>query len=184
MIAKVDLIPMTVPVTEMKYLVRMAKAACIGGKSNIRGADRNDKLLEDQVVGQIGQYVGSRWLQGNPLPYVQARWVANQNPTVGDGGSDILGSNLDFKASLVRTPGGDPLDYRLAVRPRERHDGWVYVLVLVTKLVRKEPVESLIVGWASDRMLPTRPESSGVFKGAFIINARDLNPVPPITWWK
>ncbi len=184
MITKDDLIPMEIPAPAMRTVYQMAKAACIGGHSHIRGDNRQEKLMEDQLVGQIGQYIGSQWLYGSPRPYLEARYVANKNPTVGDGGSDIIGSNLDFKASLVRHPGRDPLEYRLAVRPRERHQGWVYMLVLVTHLTRKQPVKALLVGWASDRMLPQRPEDSGVFKGAFTINARDLHPVPPITWWQ
>jgi len=177
-----DIIPWTIPPHEMPLIIRMARAACIGGSSNIRGDNRMATLSEDQLVGQIGQYVGSLWLFGSTDSYVQARWIANQNPTVGDGGSDIIGANLDFKASRVRNKERDLLSYRLAVRPRERHTGWVYVLILVTKLTRGEPVTAQMIGWAADAMLPVQPEISGVFQGAFTLPGHKLNPLPPIHW--
>lgn len=181
-----DVITWRIHPVEMPLIVRMAKAACIGGRSNIRTDDeRQATLNEDQLVGQIGQYIGSLWLFGNDVPYRQARWLANQNPTTGDGGSDLVGANLDFKASRVRNRGRDLLSYRLAVRPKERHEGWLYFLILVTHIAKGEPVIAKMVGWAKESMLPEHPETDGVFSGAFTITARDLNPVPPIHWlWK
>jgi hypothetical protein len=169
--------------TDMPLLVRMAKAACIGGGSHIRdGQSRQDALQEDQLVGQIGQYVGSLWLYGSTDPYKQSRWLANLRPTEGDGGSDVIGANIDFKTSRVRNTGRDLLQYRLAVRPRERHTGWIYFLILVTHLCKGEPVIAKMVGWAADDMLPEQPETTGVFSGAFTLPAHQLHPVPPIHW--
>jgi hypothetical protein len=168
---------------DMSLIVRMAKAACIGGQSQIRnGQERQDALTEDQIVGQIGQYVGSMWLFGTANEYKRARWIANQNPTSGDGGSDLLGANIDFKASRVRHRGKDLLSYRLPVRPKERHVGWVYVLILVTHMARGEPVIAKMIGWAMESMLPQQPEMEGVFRGAYTIPARELHPIPPIHW--
>jgi len=182
-ITRSDIIRVEISPGEMNVVAAHAKLACVGGRSNIRGGDRQATLKNDQLVGQVGQYVGSLWLFGSPDPYLRSRWVANQNPTVGDGGSDFIGSNIDFKASLARNPDRDLLAYRLAVRPKERHEDWVYVLVLVTEMKPPKPVVAHLIGWATDAMLPKRPNDSGVFSGAFTIPARDLNPLPPFTWF-
>jgi hypothetical protein len=180
-----DIIRVEIPPVSMNTVAAMSAAACIGGKSQIRGKDRKKNLKIDQLVGQVGQYAGSLWLFGSPDPYLQSRWVANQNPTTGDGGSDFIGSNIDFKASLVRNSSRDLLSYRLAVRPRERHDDWIYVLVLVTKLKKPNPVEACLIGWASDSMLPSHADTAGVFTGAFTLRAADLHPLPPLRWlWR
>lgn len=178
-----DIIRMEIQPRDMNVVAGHARLACIGGKSNIRGASRQATLKEDQLVGQIGQYVGSLWLSGSADSYLRSRWVANQNPTVGDGGSDLIGSNIDFKTSLVRSPDRDLLSYRLAVRPKERHQDWVYVLVLVTKMKPPDPVVAHLIGWAADYMLPKSPNDSGVFSGAFTIPARNLHPLPPFKWF-
>jgi hypothetical protein len=39
---------------------------------------------------------------------------------------------VDIKGSLMRYS-NNPLNYRLLVRPKERHDNWIYVLALVPK---------------------------------------------------
>jgi len=180
-----DIIRVQIAGREMNIVAQHAKLASIGGRSNIRGADRQTTLREDQLVGQVGQYVGSMWLFGSADPYMKSRWVANQNPTVGDGGSDIIGANLDFKASMARNPNRDLLDYRLAVRPRERHPEWIYVLILVTQMKKPKPVLANLIGWATDAMLPKTPSTSGVFSGAFTVKARDLHPLPPFQWlWR
>jgi len=180
-----DIIRMEISPREMNVIAGHAKLACLGGKSHIRGSDRQSTLKEDQLVGQVGQYVGSLWLCGSPDPYLRSRWVANQNPTVGDGGSDLIGSNVDFKTSLVRNPDRDLLAYRLAVRPRERHKDWIYVLVLVTQMKAPKPVVAHLIGWASESMLPKHPGNSGVFSGAFTLRAQELNPLPPFRWlWR
>lgn len=133
------------------------------------------------MVGQIGQYIGSLWLTGSDNDYLQSRFLANQNPEKGDGGSDILGLNVDFKASLMRNKSMDILSYRLPVRPRERHDDWIYVLVLVSSLKSSSAVAHL-VGWLFDEELPERPETRKPFDGAYVVRAKDLHPILPFNW--
>jgi hypothetical protein len=77
----------------------------------------------------------------------------------------------------------DPLRYRLAVRPKERHPGMVYVLVLVSDDADGVPRHAHLVGWASESELPSAPESSGALAGAFCLPAHQLHPLPPFQWW-
>jgi len=100
--------------------------------------------------------------------------VANANPYRGDGGVDIVGlDKVDIKGSLMRKS-RDPLDYRLLVRPTERHVGWIYVLGLVPK---SRPYRTHLVGWAYDDDLPKTPNSRGAFKGAHVVKARNLRRI-------
>jgi hypothetical protein len=156
-----------------------AKLACLGGASHIRDEqDRLDRLFEDQVVGQLGQYYLSVWLHGTPAEYHLQRCVCNQRPTEGDGGADIIGSNLDVKASLMRAS-SDPMRYRLAVRPAELNDGWIYVLALVEPMFTKIHLMGFAV---ADDLLERSTENEGPFAGARCIAASELTPLPPIDW--
>jgi hypothetical protein len=177
-----QVIKIPVQASVMPILRAHAVAASIGGRSNVRrnAEDRKATLSEDQLIGQIGQYVGSMYLHGHMLPYMIARWYANRMPNVGDMGSDLPGAAVDFKASLMRNS-QNPLDYRLLVRPREKHPNWLYVLILVEPL-RKESTTAHVVGWATTDMLPPEPESGGPFYGAHMLKATALWPMPPIVW--
>lgn len=169
-----------VPISEsmLSLSVRFAKAACIGGQSSVRGDDRAEKLLEDQTVGQLGQMALAVWKDGHIGEYLMQRAAANAYPTQGDGGADLIGSNIDVKSSLMRGS-DDPMQYRLAVRPAEMHDGWVYVLACVPQ--QMDAVH--LVGWATSTDLQLRPpESEGVFAGARTLFADELRPLPPIDW--
>jgi len=175
---------------ELRYTKSMAKAAEIGGNSNIRErGDRMAKIGIDQWIGQIGQYALSLYMFGSPDKYYQQRMISNMHPTVGDNGQDILGSNIDVKTSLMRY-GLDPYKYRLAVRPKERHDGHIYILALVEPNVDKAlslivPLKVYLVGYAVDNELSTEPDSDGPFSGAFTVMSDMLHPMMPIQWhWR
>lgn len=176
------LVPVTVELSaeHLKLAAGMALKACIGGESAVRGDDRMTKLSEDQIIGQCGQLALSLYWFGNALPYLAAREKANANPTVGDGGADILGTNLDVKTSKMRAS-EDPLAYRLLVRPRERHTGNIYILGLIPKLKKVGTLVHL-VGWLEDRELPTDPSDLGTFSGAYVVPATELHPLPPLRW--
>jgi hypothetical protein len=167
---------------EVAQCVRYARDACIGGVTHVRG--NRDDIEIDQIVGQLGTAAGHVQWFGRALgwvKYVEGRERANLTPTKGDGGSDILGANVDFKASLMRKS-QDPLTYRLPVRRAERHKRWVYVLVLIpNRSVEKmlaEGAEVLVVGWSTAEMLPIATECSGQFAGAYVRYAVDLEPMP------
>lgn len=181
MISPENLIRLTFDERETRYVAAMALGASLGGGSQIRSPEeRITALRQDQMVGQLGQMALSLYWFGDSRQYDIARWYANRNPNIGDGGSDIPGMNVDVKTSLMRSS-EDPLDYRLLIRPKERHEGWIYVLALVKKL-RKVGTEVFLVGWAADYQLP-KMDQGGLFDGAHVMNARDLNPLPPVQWF-
>jgi hypothetical protein len=158
----------------------LARAAEIGGQSNIRnGDDRRRTLVEDQLVGQVTALAGCKMLLGTALghyAYKLSRWAADRNPTMGDGGEDIPLSNVDFKGSLRRTA-KTPQEHHLLVRPRERHPGWIYYAALV------EPdfLTVSFFGWLADYELPPA-EADGPFEGAHAVVGWALHPCPDIRW--
>jgi hypothetical protein len=159
----------------MDLIVENAKKASIGGASRVRPtADRQQRLYEDQIVGQICHYAGAVYLTGNKDAYVKAREEANRNPLKGDCGSDIPGLPVDIKGSLMRA-GGDPMNYRLLVRPMERHPKHFYVLALLTELA--DPATVYLVGYARECDLPAEVAQGGQFGGAHVMYAEDLRPM-------
>ena len=174
MLSTKDIVRQIVPQSDMENVIVNARKAEIGGSSNIRARDdRKNKLGTDQLVGQIATYCGSVYLTGSPDGWSKARDIANANPYAGDGGVDIIGlDNVDIKGSLMRRS-QNPLDYRLLVRERERHKGWIYVLGLVPK---SRPYTTHLVGWAYDEDLPKETYSGSilVLHGAYIIEGKNL----------
>lgn len=167
---------------EVAFLRGLASKAEIGGRSQIRsGADRRENLEQDQLVGQIGNYAGHKHFFGNANLYRISRWYADIYPTMGDGGSDVPGANIDFKASRLK-PGRSVTDYRLLVRPAERHPGTVYVLIVVD--LDADPVKAHLVGWAAEHELPAETLTTGPLAGAYALPAAELHPLPPIQWYK
>lgn len=182
MITHNNIITYTISDPDLAFIRRMAKEAELGGFSEIRsGENRKRNLSNDQVVGQLGTFVGSRHLLGDSRDYRATRWYANKNKWSGDGGSDISGANIDIKTSMVRNKSKDLLTYKLLVRPRELYDGWIYILSLVTRITQTE-AEVKLIGWASNDMFG-EPAKSGIFSGAHVLEAKDLNPIMPIKWW-
>ena len=89
---------------------------------------------------------------------------------------DISGlPNIDIKGSLMRYS-SNPLNYRLLVRPKERHEDWIYVLALVPK---ERPYKTYIVGWANDNDLPSKPYDGEIksLHGAYVIEAKNLRKI-------
>ena len=117
------------------------------------------------------------------LLYQLTRTVRDLTPEAGDGGGDLLATNVDVKCSVMRA-GPDPLRYRLLVRPKERLPDAVYLLALVAPDVWTTGTVTL-VGWCRDNDLPVAPAAEGPFAGAFVRPATTLNPLPPVTfnWW-
>jgi hypothetical protein len=164
---------------ELALIRALAKKAEIGGKSHIRSNDRMSALSEDQLVGQIGTAALHKYWYGHLVEYRKQRMWQNLFPTSGDGGSDLFPANIDVKASKIRND--MPFDnYHLLIRPKERHEGWVYILALVDL----DSAKCHLVGWASDDMLPCEVDKSGTFTGAYSLKANKLHPLPPVIWWK
>jgi hypothetical protein len=174
MITNQDIITYTVESEFMNLIISNAKKAEIGGYSQFRkSSDRNSTLGEDQLVGQISTYCASMVLTGSYDGYIKAREKANANPLSGDGGIDIIGiDNVDIKGSLMRYS-NNPLNYRLLVRPRERHKNWIYVLGLVPK---ERPYKCHLVGWVNDSDLPQNTYNGSIksLHGAYVVEADRL----------
>ena len=179
MINKNDIIIHRLQPAELQLCQNYAKLAEIGGISQIRaGKSRSQELSTDQLIGQIGQYVGTCWLTGNQHQYQLSRWVANQYPYSGDGGTDILGANVDFKASRLSM--SRPIsEHHLLVRPAERKKNYLYILILVDL----KNLLVYLVGWASEADLPQQVEIDGQFLGAYKLIAKNLNQLMPLRWF-
>jgi hypothetical protein len=136
-----------------------------------------DGNLEKQLIGQLGQLIGCKWKDGTILSYLQHRWVTNQNPKSPDVGSDVIGSNIDFKASLMRRS-QDPETYNLGIKTKEKKPGMVYIQVLIGK----EWDKAYLTGWATTEMFPCEPLTEGAWAGTYKIPVNQLNPLPPFKW--
>lgn len=153
-----------------KRIEKNAEAAWIDGKSHVRGSDRSAKGLEDQLVGQIGEWALAKFC-GQTETYFSRREEINRNPYSGDGGTDLLGFAVDVKTSLMRAS-RSPLKYNLAVRPGERHPGTIYVLGLVDSLSSRKV---WLVGCCEEQNLPDEANKQGVFAGAYVVPATKLS---------
>ena len=183
MLSSKDIVTYTIPDEDSEGIRKNTRLAMIGGSSQIRSnTNRKKTLAYDQLVGQISTYAGSVVLTGSPQGYWKARDKANKNPHKGDGGVDIIGlSNVDIKGSLMRYS-SDPLRYRLLVRPRERHEGWIYVLGMVPenpKPIGSSPYKCHLVGWSYDKDLPETPYEGPIesLHGAHLIEGCQLRPM-------
>jgi hypothetical protein len=163
-----------------KEILKHAKSAHrVGGKSIIPDGQKSfiDRQ-QDDVIGQYGTAIGHQYWFGTDYFYQMTRFYNDLYLHSGDGGYDVPGAKIDFKASEIRNHDKPLLDYNLAIRPKERHKEWTYFLILINFVQRR----GHIIGWATDEMLPDQPEADGIFKGAYIIKARELNPLPPVKW--
>jgi len=171
-----DIIDFNIPQADFDLLKINAEKAAIGGKSQIRKNQvRKEFLYEDQLVGQIANYAASVVLTKSSDGYKKAREIANNNPYQGDNGVDIVGlSNVDVKGSLMRRS-ANPLNYRLLVRPHERHKNWIYILCLVPPDMNK----CFVVGWIKDENLPQKTYDGEIqaLHGAFVVEAKNLNKI-------
>lgn len=175
-----DVVRQKVYPQDLLRIYQHAENATIGGRSNVRETRdaESAEQVDDQFIGQLGQYAGVTFITGSPDPYFASREAQDKDPWKGDGGSDVPGFQIDIKTSVMRVTGRSPLDYCLPVRPKERHADNIYVLALVSPLFDGITINDvLLIGWASDDMLPNRIRDRGVFKGAYVLEGRYLNPM-------
>jgi hypothetical protein len=207
MILEKDIIEIEIPDFIVNYARRIGKKFVQAKTpSQFRHVeDRGDTVNEDAFVGCMAHYAYLRHMQGpeGMGKLFDAYWVSNHFPEirqirktklVSDGGSDILRLNVDVKSSLVRT-NLPIIRHRLPVRPHDRRENWVYVLVLITERKKENPTlddaynyTGHVVGWAKDSDLPnvTYDKEQGTapaeFHGAYLMAAESLNPFPPFKW--
>ena len=174
MLQKIDIVPYALTDQELELCSINAKKAAINGYSHIRSqSDRTLHLEQDQLIGQIGEYVGHMILYNSCKGYLQSRALANANPYCGDNGTDVIGQRVDFKTSRLSEKGLPIRRHNLVVRPHEKHEQTTYILILVdiTKLL------AYVVGYAYTSDLPTQVNQGGIFKGAFVMPAYLLQPI-------
>jgi hypothetical protein len=185
MISKEDFVEVIISEYSFKVAEHMAKKAEVGGVSRIF-SDKKERLKrqrEDSLVGQLGTLAGSKFFLGGVERYVESRYMQNKFPHHGDGGEDIIGSNIDFKVSLKRYEDIDPLNYHLLVRERERHSNQVYIHGLIPPWDEDgRPNKVIFTGWATDKDLPKDKVQDGPLEGAFAIEVKSLKALPPIEW--
>jgi len=183
MVEESQIISIKFPKVDIAVARRNARKASLGGVSRMRDREEREAFLGiDQLVGQLGQIAGHRWLYGHPYEYAKEREIINRNPRIGDTGSDVACANIDFKGSLWRYREKPLLDHHLLVRPKERHKGFVYILILIELNDNNTKGLGHLIGWANEAMLPEKPETSGVFEGAFSLSTQELYPLPPFNW--
>jgi len=174
-----------IPLSLNEYLIAEynAKKSECGGVSHVREPeDRMETLSVDQRVGQLGQLAGHKYLFGHIKPYVDGRWYMNRDPRIGDPGSDVACSNIDFKTSRLRYPDKPLIDYHLAVRPAELKTKKVFIQMVADFDSMKQSATVWLIGWATIDMLPKEVALEGVFAGAYILPCSQLHPLPPIKW--
>lgn len=144
------------PVFEISdaHLLENIKKAKIGGKSNVRKdkKSRMDTLDEDQLAGQLAQYIGTVFLSGSDSLYHEQRARCNANPHEGDGGIDVPRTNWDIKGSFMRGC-NDPLKYNLIVPPNEFHKGLRYLQCFISR-IEENKYKVYIAGWANSADMP------------------------------
>lgn len=177
-----DLISRKISRGEMAFLRNKARNAMIGGVSNIRNEnDRREELETDQLIGIIGHYAFVSIYFGSSQPFLVQRWYAEHNKYQGDI-SDVPGANIDVKSSRLNQE-RPVLTHSLIVRQKEFSRETIYVLVLVSISQDGETAEAEIVGWIHGRDMPQRPNTEGIFAGAYSVVANRLNPVMPVRWY-
>ena len=191
MVTEQDIKHVPISSEEIEYLKAFIADACIGGKSEIHNTEeRIGKLTIDQTTGIIGEYVLSKLYFNSPLPFEEHRAWCKIHGRYGDGGADILGTNIDVKTSLVRST-KPMLLYNLGVFPDERHEGNVYVSMLVTGINddcvitdKEQGVVAHVIGWCFEHELPNETSIPRGFTAlAFVLQNNTLRPgLPEITW--
>lgn len=179
MITENDIIRVSFSDYDVVIAGNFASQAEIGGSSSIRATDdRTSNLSQDQLVGQIATLAWHKYYYGAIDEYLKQRYVQNLFPFHGDGGSDMIGANLDVKGSALKRKHRSPLDYYLLVRPREYKHDTVYVQSLID-ICDSAPITAMLTGWATGAMLTERVDER-LFGDAYGLRVRDLMPLIPI----
>lgn len=186
------MLTITLSTTDLYHIKQRAKLTAWGGQSAIRQDNRQETLHTDQLIGQCGEYAGCMYLTGGNHRYYMSQLMSERlhkfDAKLGDGGEDILGLNLDFKTSRQGEK-TDILNHKLAVRPNEFKQGWVYMLMLVLRndeLIGfnfDKNIDVCIAGWASSDMFPKHTAKQGIFEGAYCLPVKKLIAPMPIKWF-
>ena len=115
---------------ELLIIKRNAELKGFPSKTTFYGKTYNQaKMLADQFTGQAGEAALSKYLTGSIELYCKTRAVRNENPYLGDGGTDLLGLKVDVKTT--RMLNGNVKGYHLWIREKEFHRNITYYLALM-----------------------------------------------------
>ena len=116
---------------QMKIISKYASHCELGGSSRIfpDAGERQRFLSDNQYIGQAATAALDLYLNGSMDLYIQTRELADKTPWKGDGGVDLIGTNLDVKCSRMRC--GLNFLYHLYIRNREFHPENCYWLALM-----------------------------------------------------
>jgi len=144
-------------------------------ESHFGSAIRKQSLIaRDYWVGFAGELALSRYLTGGDEAFLRSREQLEKGGT--DCGEDVPGFRVDIKSSWASF--NRPKKYhRLAVRPAQLLDDWIYILGLY------DDCRLTMMGWATTRDLRSSFDKLcyGGFLGAHVIRADKLNPMPGST---
>lgn len=179
MVKQEDIIMINIKPDLFRLAVYHTNKACFDGVSRIReGTDRKANMFSDNLTGQLANLALSLYTTGSFEEYHKVRQKANANPYIGDEGYDLLNIRIDIKGSKRQNPDRDLLAYNLPVRPHERHKDCVYILAILDISQKIEQATSHMIGLATEEMLPKYTTSGGIFKGAYILEAKNLIKLP------
>jgi hypothetical protein len=180
-----------IPNDIISKIIKNAQQAEIGGKSQIfdNKEERTKNLKLNQITGQFGEAAGCEWFfrKGGYDKYLEVRNEKNKNKFSGDNGCDIPNLPIDIKGTRVglKIEQGvsrvdlDSPDFVMAVRPKERHKGHIYVQATVGYNADSlEDCAVYLTGWAKESDLPKEPAQSGLYKGAYCLPFTSLRPMP------
>ena len=189
MITENDVVQILLDQDETNLVKGMGFFASTKGRSNfVFGVEREEKRLGHNITGQAGElalniYVFNKRKTGNYF-YVKNRMKANANPTKGDGGRDIIDSDIDIKTSMINVKNikQDPMEYNLSVPPREYKENWIYVSGIIFEREKSDKqIPIKLMGWAKSSDL--KWTTKGTFKGKYTRKNRYIRPFPIPNIW-
>lgn len=148
--------------------------------SHFRGKDdRQERIWSDQYTAQFCNAAFAIWLLGEEEGldlYHKTRLKVQENPTESDGGTDLLGYQIDVKGRWHWDDRRRIYKYELPIRPTY-YPGTCYVLAVADYGFRAvhHGWDALVTvhlnGWEVLENFPEEPETEGTFKGARLIRS-------------
>ena len=164
MLSRDDVVTFWLGENEVECAKYHAEECSLGGRSNVRGSDRQTQLSEDQLYGQFCELAGWMAFYGRTKGlslYNASRESRNENPWESDNGNDIViggvTSPIDMKGSKMRY-GLDPLAYNLVYPVKEHNDETLYLLGLSSFYRSKRQYVAHVVGFIVGHEMPPPSE--------------------------
>lgn len=176
-----DIVTYALTPEEAELVKHHANLCSLGGRSSVRGLDRQARLNEDQIFGQCCELGGwmaffGRW-EGLEK-YNQSRERRNKDPWASDNGNDIeieglVDTLIDVKGSNMRW-GSNPLKYNLVYPLKEHNDNTLYILGL--SILEIDTYYVNIVGWIMGYEMPAPTDFKGYGNRRWL-GAENLQPI-------